>query len=198
MLSLGLTGSIATGKSTTLEAFRGLGIPVFSADAAVSELYAGDAVAPVAALFPGVVRDGAIDRVELSRQLLAAPEKLASLEATVHPLVRQRIAAFLAQSRQSGAPLAVVEIPLLFETGFDYGLDRIAVTVCSPESQRRRALARPGMTVEKLEAILARQLPQDEKRKRADYVLDTDLPVQTLVIMVEALVGELVAGETSS
>jgi dephospho-CoA kinase len=173
MLRLGLTGSIATGKSTALAAFADLGIPTFSSDAAVHELYAGEAVPLVDALFPGVGVSGTIDRAELSRRLLARPERLAELEAVVHPLVRARIARFLAEAEGSGADMAVVDIPLLYEGGHDWGLDAVVVTVVDPVEQRRRALARPGMSVEKLEAILARQMPQADKERRADYILDT-------------------------
>lgn len=173
MLRLGLTGSIATGKSTALAAFAALGLPTFSSDAAVHELYAGEAVPLVEALFPGVGASGTIDRAELSRRLLAAPERLAELEAVVHPLVRARIARFLTDAEASGADIAVVDIPLLFEGGHDWGLDAVVVTVVDAAEQRRRALARPGMTVEKLAAILARQMPQADKERRADYVLDT-------------------------
>ena len=173
MLRLGLTGSIATGKSTALAAFADQGIPTFSSDAAVHELYAGEAVQLVDALFPGVGVSGTIDRAELSRRLLARPERLAELEAVVHPLVRARIARFLAEAEGSGADMAVVDIPLLYEGGHDWGLDAVVVTVVDPVEQRRRALARPGMSVEKLEAILARQMPQADKERRADYVLDT-------------------------
>jgi len=191
MLRLGLTGSIATGKSTALSAFAQLGVPVFSSDEAVHQLYAGEAVAPVGALFPGVARDGVIDRAELSRQLLAEPEKLAQLEAIVHPLVRAKMTEFLDSARESGAKLAVVDIPLLYETGFDYGLDKVAVTWCPPAIQRERAMRRPGMTVEKLEAILARQMPQDEKKKRADYLFDTGQPVAAVRAQIAALVEKL-------
>lgn len=173
MLRLGLTGSIATGKSTALAAFAALGLPTFSSDAAVHELYAGEAVPLVEALFPGVGASGTIDRAELSRRLLAAPERLAELEAVVHPLVRARIARFLTDAEASGADIAVVDIPLLFEGGHDWGLDAVVVTVVDAAEQRRRALARPGMTVEKLAAILARQMPQADKGRRADHILDT-------------------------
>lgn len=190
MLKLGLTGSIATGKSTVLNAFGALGVPVFSSDEAVHELYAGEAVAPVGAAFPGVVRDGKVDRVALSAALVADAARLAVLEHIVHPLVRRRIADFLAEAERGGAPLAVVDIPLLFETGYDYGLDKVVVTVCDEAIQRERALRRPGMTVEKLNTILARQLPQAEKRKRADIVFDTSGPVEDTKVKVRALVEE--------
>jgi dephospho-CoA kinase len=173
MLKLGLTGSIASGKSSVLRIFAELGVPVFSSDDVVHELYRSEAVAPIEALFPGTVQNGEVDRAELSRRLLGAPDKLEALEAIVHPLVRARIARFLDEAAATGARLAVVDIPLLFETGYPYGLDRVAVTVAPDTILRERALARPGMTVEKLDAVLARQLPQAEKRKRADYILDT-------------------------
>lgn len=196
MRRLGLTGSIATGKSTTLRAFADLGIPVFSADEAVHELYGGEAVAPVSAVFPGVAPNGFVDRSELSRQLLLHPEKLRSLEAVVHPLVRRRVAEFFRRAEASGAPLAVVDIPLLFENGVDWGLDAVAVTVVDEAEQRRRVLARPGMTVEKLEAILARQMPQDEKRQRADYVFDTSRSIEATREAVTRVVAELTRDTT--
>ena len=197
MLRLGLTGSIATGKSTALAAFADQGIPTFSSDAAVHELYAGEAVQLVDALFPGVGVSGTIDRAELSRRLLARPERLAELEAVVHPLVRARIARFLAEAEGSGADMAVVDIPLLYEGGHDWGLDAVVVTIVDPAEQRRRALARPGMTVEKLEAILARQMPQADKERRADYILDTGNPIAQTQRDVADLVKRLRAKKVS-
>lgn len=173
MLKLGLTGSIATGKSTVLAALAELGLPTFSSDEAVHELYRGAAVAPVEAAFPGVAVDGVIDREKLSRQLVGHPARLQQLEAIVHPLVRARIREFLEHAAAAGEPMAVVDIPLLFENGVEWGLDAIIVTIVNEAEQRRRALARPGMTVEKLDAILARQMPQAEKVKRATYIIDT-------------------------
>lgn len=191
-MKLGLTGSIATGKSTVLAAFADLGVPVFSADEAVHALYRGGAaVAPVAAAFPGVVKSNVIDRAELSRRIVADPGAIRRLEAIVHPLVRREIARFLHEAEAGGAALAVVDIPLLFENGVDYGLDAVAVTFCDPQEQRRRALARPGMTVEKLETILARQMPQAEKVARADYVFDTGTSVAATRQAVAALVAAL-------
>ncbi len=191
MLKVGLTGSIATGKSTALAAFADLGIPTFSSDTAVHELYSGEAVAPIEALFPGVSKNGSIDRTELSRRLVADPSLLPELEAIVHPLVRRRINRFLDAVAASGADIAVVDIPLLFENGVDWGFDAVLVTVVDAAEQRRRALARPGMSVEKLEAILARQLPQAEKVKRADYVLDTSSPISVTKAEVARLVEHL-------
>jgi dephospho-CoA kinase len=191
MWKLGLTGSIASGKSTALREFAALGVPTFSSDDAVHELYRGEAVPVVEALFPGVSHSGQIDRAELAKRIVADPQRLKDLEAAVHPLVRARIAKFLADAEAAGARLAVVDIPLLFETGHDYGLDRVATTFAPDEEIRTRALARPGMTVEKLDAILARQMPQDEKRKRADFVLSTTGPMRKLKAVVKALVEAL-------
>lgn len=192
MKVLGLTGSIATGKSTALTAFAALGIPVFSSDEAVHDLYQGGAaVEPIETLFAGVSDGGTVDRAELARRLVANPEQLRALEAIVHPLVRQRIRQFLAAAASAGAELAVLDIPLLFESGHDYGLDAVAVTKVTPEEQRRRALARPGMTVEKLETILARQLPQAEKIKRADYVIDTSGTIAESAAQAAAIAAAL-------
>jgi dephospho-CoA kinase len=191
MWKLGLTGSIATGKSTVLRMFEEMGVPTFSSDAAVHELYRGAAVAPVEALFPGVTSNGAIDREALSKRVLGQPDKLKALESIVHPLVRARIAQFLREAESTGAKLALVDIPLLYEGGHDYGLDRVAVTAAEPETYKKRALARPGMTVEKLEAILARQMPQDEKMKRADYVIYTEKSLAETRAAVKAIVDVL-------
>lgn len=192
MFRLGLTGSIATGKSTALKGFAELGAATFSADDAVHRLYGGGAaVGPVGAAFPGVVRDGAVDRALLAEKLVAAPGRIAELEAIVHPLVRDEMARFAAEAERDGAELAVFDIPLLYETGFDHGLDAVAVTVCAEAEQRRRALARPGMTVEKFEAILARQLPQGEKRRRADFVIETDGPVAATKARIAEIAAEL-------
>ena len=191
MLKLGLTGSIATGKSTVLKAFADLGVPTFSSDEAVHELYRGAAEAPVEAAFPGVSVDGAIDRDKLSRQLIGHPQRLRQLEAIVHPLVRTRIRSFLSEAAARGETMAVVDIPLLFENGVDWGLDAIIVTVVDEAEQRRRALARPGMTVEKLDAILARQLPQAEKVKRATYIIDTSDTIDATRERVAELVQRL-------
>ncbi len=172
-IKLGLTGSIATGKSTVLAAFSDLGVPVFSSDDYVHELYRGAAVGPVEAAFPGVTVDGVIDRQKLGAQVIGNPGRLEELEAIVHPLVRAGIRKFLVDAETNAAPLAVVDIPLLYENAVDWGLDGVVVTTVAEPEQRRRALARPGMTVDKLEAILARQIPQAEKIRRADYVFDT-------------------------
>ena len=192
MFTLGLTGSIASGKSTVAQMFAELGVPVFSSDAAVHELYRGDAVAPIEAAFPGTTHNGEVDRTALSR-VLKDPAQLKALEGIVHPLVRARVGAFVAEAEASGAALAVVDIPLLFESAHDYGLDGVAVAAASDATIRERALARPGMSVEKLDAILARQMPQAEKKRRADYIIDTDRPIAETRADVEALVKRLTA-----
>jgi dephospho-CoA kinase len=191
MWRIGITGSIATGKSTLLAAFADQGVPVLSADQAVAELYSGEAVAPLEALFPGITRDGAIDRTELSKRLGADPSGFQRLEAIVHPMVRDRIARFLDTAEQEGHDLAVVEVPLLFESGHDYGFDAIAVTFVDAAIQRQRVMARPGMTVEKMESLLARQMPQAEKKKRATWTFDTALLPETIEAQVAQLVAEL-------
>ncbi|HEV7319681.1 MAG TPA: dephospho-CoA kinase [Ensifer sp.] len=193
MIVVGLTGSIAMGKSTAAQMFRDLGVPVNDADEVVHDLYRGEAVAPVEAAFPGVTKDGTVDRAELSRQLMKTPERLPELEAIVHPLVRQAEQAFLARNKAAGAPFVVLDIPLLFETGADSRVDRIAVVTCSAELQRERALKRPGMTEEKLAMILARQVPDSEKRKRADYIIDTSDSFDITRAQVKSIVDKLVA-----
>jgi dephospho-CoA kinase len=191
MWRIGMTGSIATGKSTVLKAFADLGVPVFSADQAVAELYQGEAAAPVEALFPGVTTGGRIDKALLSQRLAADPTGFKRLEAVVHPLVRARIARFMDEAEAAGHALAVVEVPLLFESGYDYGFDAIGVTWVDEAIQRQRALARPGMSGEKLDTILARQLPQAEKKARATYLFDTGMPIKQTVAMVAALVASI-------
>ena len=188
---LGLTGSIATGKSTVLKAFAELGVPVFSSDDYVHELYRGAAVAPIEAAFPGVTAGGLVDRQRLSAHVVGHPERIRQLEAIVHPLVRAGIRQFLADAGAEGQPLAVVEVPLLFENGVDWGFDGVIVTTVNEAEQRRRALARPGMTVEKFDAILARQMPQAEKIKRATYILDTSDTIEATRESVRRLVERL-------
>jgi dephospho-CoA kinase len=194
MLKLGLTGSIAAGKSTVLKTFAEEGLPTFSSDDAVHALYRGAAVAPVEAAFPGVVKVGEIDRAALSAILVAHPQRLKDLEAIVHPLVRAEIVRFLATAEATGADMAVVDIPLLFERGIDWGFDKVLVVAVDPATQRTRALARPGMTVEKLDAILARQLPQAEKLRRADHVIWTDGALEDTRRQVLDLIHTLRAG----
>lgn len=188
---LGLTGSIGMGKSTTAAMFADLGHPVWDADEAVHRLYApgGAAVAPVAAAFPDALRDGGIDRSALMTALAADPTALPRLEAIVHPLVAADRADFIADHRN--APLIVLDIPLLFESRDPPQLDGIAVVSADAAMQRARVLARPGMTAEMLEMILARQLPDAKKRARADWVIPTD-SLKGARAAVTAIVKEIV------
>jgi dephospho-CoA kinase len=175
VIVVGLTGSIGMGKSTTLAAFAHLGVPVWDADAAVHRLYGpgGAGVEPVRALAPQAAGPEGVDRTKLRAATLAEPSLLKRIEAAIHPLVAADRDAFLAEARAGGAPLAVCDIPLLYETGADSWLDKVVVVSASAEIQRARVLARPGMTAEAYEAILARQTPDAEKCARADYVIDT-------------------------
>lgn len=175
MLILGLTGSIGMGKSTTAAMFEAEGVPVYDSDAAVHALYAagGGAVAPVEAAFPGVLTDGAIDRAKLSAKVVGNPEALAKLEAIVHPLVGADRIGFFQKAQAEGRDIVVLDVPLLFETGGEKSVHKVVVVSAPPEAQRARVLARPEMTPEKFEAILARQTPDAEKRARADFVIDT-------------------------
>jgi dephospho-CoA kinase len=193
VIRLGLTGAIASGKSTVLAEFAARGIPTFSSDAAVHELYEGEALPVVEQLFPGVTTNGRVDRNELSRRLVLHPEKLRALEAVVHPLVRARLRSFLKDAEARGARLAVADVPLLYETGFDHGFDAVAVTAAPDAMISQRALARPGMSVEKLAAILARQMPQAEKRRRADYMIDTSGSLEETRATVARIIAELVS-----
>jgi dephospho-CoA kinase len=173
MIVIGLTGSIGMGKSTTAAMFAAEGIPVNDADAVVHDLYRSDAVEPVGAAFPGSVRDGIVDRAELGRQLALRTDGFRRLEAIVHPLVRAREKQFLEMQTAAGADLVLLDIPLLFETGGEKRVDTVVVVTCDPQIQRQRVLARPGMTEEKFRLILDRQVPDQEKRSRADFIIDT-------------------------
>ena len=188
---LGLTGSIGMGKSTTAQIFRDEGIAVWDADAAVHRLYerGGAAVAPVGAAFPEEVLDGAISREALKKIIAADPSALGRLEKIVHPLVAQDRAAFIAANP---APIVVVDIPLLYETGAEAWLDSVLVVSVSPEAQRARVLARPGMTEAQFQAILSRQMPDEEKRRRADHVIETTT-LDDARAKVRALIDELKA-----
>jgi dephospho-CoA kinase len=175
MIVVGLTGSIGMGKTTVARMFAEEGAPCFDSDAAVHALYApgGAAVAPVGAAFPGVVREGGIDREALSARVVGDADALRHLESLVHPLVRQAQTEFMLQQRKAGAGVVVLDIPLLFESGGAASVDKIVVVSAPPEVQRARVLGRPGMTEEKFANILARQTPDSEKRARADFVIDT-------------------------
>jgi dephospho-CoA kinase len=173
MIILGLTGSIGMGKSTTAKLFAEAGVPVYDADAAVHRLYEGEAAASIEAAFPGTTVDGKVDRNKLSAQVVHDQEAIKRLEQVVHPMLGASRQKFLADAERSGAPVAVVDVPLLFETGGEKRVDAVVVVTTTPEIQRQRILARDNMTGEKLDAILARQLPDAEKRKRADFIVDT-------------------------
>lgn len=173
MMILGLTGSIGMGKSTTAKLFADAGVPVYDADATVHRLYEGEAAGAIEAAFPGTTAGGKVDRAQLSARVVHDPEAIKRLEAVVHPMLRAHHQEFLESAERSGAPVAVVDVPLLFETGGEARVDAVVVVTTSPEVQRRRILARDNMTDEKLDAILARQMPDAEKRKRADFVVDT-------------------------
>lgn len=196
MIVLGLTGSIGTGKSTTAAMFHDLGIPVHDADMTVHDLYRGEAVAPVAARFPEALKDGAIDRKALSAVLAQSPDRFRELEAIIHPLVRARETAFLNAERQNGSPLVLLDIPLLFETAGEARVDRVAVVSCDADVQRRRVLARPGMTQEKFDLILSRQMPDGEKRRRADFVIDTGRGVEAAREQVKEIIAKLTGRES--
>jgi dephospho-CoA kinase len=173
MLVIGLTGSIGMGKSAAAAHFRARGVPVCDADAEVHRLYEGEAVPAIAAAFPGAVREGKVDRALLAQEVAGSPQKLKQLETIVHPMVVKAELDFLRAQEKRGAALAVLEIPLLFETDARSRVD-VSVVVSAPEEvQRARVLARPGMAPAKLEALLKRQLSDAEKRARADYVVDT-------------------------
>ncbi|MGV8937633.1 MAG: dephospho-CoA kinase [Allorhizobium sp.] len=191
MILIGLTGSIGMGKSTTAAMFAELGIPVNDADQVVHELYRGGAVAPIAAIFPDAVIDGVVDRAALSRNLAKNPDNFRRLEAIVHPLVRQREKQFIEAQRASGASMVVLDIPLLFETGSQDRVDTIVVVSCNADLQRTRVLERRGMTVEKFEMILTRQVPDAEKRMRADFVVDTGQGIEIARTQVADIVATL-------
>lgn len=174
---LGLTGSIGMGKSVTAQMFRDEGVPVHDSDAAVHALYRGEAVPLIEAAFPGSTKDGVVDREALGRQVIgddaARSAAMKRLEAIVHPLVRQAETQFLQQAAASGAELVLLDIPLLFETGGETRCDAVVVVSASPEIQRQRVLSRPGMTEKKFAQILARQMPDAEKRARAHFLVDS-------------------------
>jgi dephospho-CoA kinase len=173
MLVIGLTGSIGMGKTATASFFAQAGVPVHDADATVHRLYEGAAAPAIEAAFPGTTSGGKVDRVKLAARVLGDKAALRQLEAIVHPLVREAEMKFLAEAERKGAPVAVLDIPLLFETGGHERVDAV-VTVSAPaEVQRARLLERPGLTEEKLEALIANQLPDAEKRRRADFVVDS-------------------------
>lgn len=195
MIILGLTGSIAMGKTTCGRLFEHLGAPVHEADAAVHRLIGpgGAAAEPVEAAFPGVTRNGAVDRAELGRRVFGDAPALARLESILHPLVRADAEAFLERCRRQGRILVVLNIPLLFETGSEGRCDAVAVVSAPPFIQRQRVLARPGMTPERLAAVLARQMPDAEKRRRADYIIPSGLGKALTFRVIKAIVTDLIS-----
>ena len=191
MLVIGLTGSIGMGKSTAAAQFIARGVAVFDADADVHRLYEGPVAAEVEAAFPGTTAGGKVDRAKLSAALVAAPDRFNDLEAIVHPHVRARERAFLNHQAARGAAMAVLDIPLLFEGGHAQAVDVAVVVSASAVAQRARVLARPGMTAGKLDALLRRQLPDAEKRRRADFVVDTNGTIEACNIQVDAILDKL-------
>lgn len=197
MLVVGLTGSIAMGKSETANMFRRLGFPVFDADTAVHRLYGagGKAVVPLKTRFPSAVVDGAVDRRKLSELVISEPETLGAVEAIVHPLVREAESHFLESQRKAGKRLCVLDIPLLYESGRHAEMDAVVVASAPGGVQRERALKRPGMTAEKFDSILARQMPDSEKRRLADYIVRTDRGLEEAFERVREIVDDLLARE---
>jgi dephospho-CoA kinase len=193
MKLIGLTGSIGMGKSTTAAMFREAGIPVYDADAEVHAAYdvGGAAVEPVGAAFPGVVKDGRVDREELRKRVLGNPEALGRLNAIVHPIVGQARVAVFERAKAAGADMVILDVPLIYETGGEKNMHKVIVVSAPVEVQRERVLAREGMTPERLDAILAQQVPDAEKRARADYVVDTGKGLEAAREQVRAIIADL-------
>ena len=191
MLIVGLTGSLGMGKTTAAAHLRARGLPVFDADAEVHRLYATSAARLIEAAFPGTTRDGRVDRGKLADALIAEPTRFAELEAIVHPLVRASERAFVNDEAARGTAIAVLEIPLLFETGADKKVDATIVVSAPAEMQRRRLLLREGLDEEKIKSLLARQMPDGEKRERADFVVDTGRSVEASNAELDAIIAEL-------
>jgi len=192
MVILGLTGSIGMGKSTTAKLFAEAGVPVYDADATVHMLYEGQAAPAIEAAFPGATVDGKVDRNRLSARVVHDPAAIKRLEAIVHPMLGASRQKFLHDAEQSGAPVVVVDVPLLFETGGENRVDAVVVVTTTPEIQRQRILERPNMTEEKLDAILARQMPDAEKRKRANFVVDTSYGLDPVRARIRDILDEAV------
>jgi dephospho-CoA kinase len=192
MLLLGLTGSIGMGKSTTAKLFAEAGVPVYDADATVHMLYEGEAVPAIEAAFPGTTADGKVDRNKLSARVVHDPAAMKQLEQIVHPMLGASRQKFLDDAERSGAPVAVVDVPLLFETGGEKRVDAVVVVTTTPEIQHQRILARDNRTGEKLDAILARQLPDAEKRRRADFVVDTSHGLDPVRARIQDILAEAV------
>lgn len=194
MLIIGLTGSIAMGKSTVARLFQEGGLPVISADQIVHDLYENAAVAnEIEALFKGSTANGRVDRAALMQRLDGKAENFKKLEALIHPLVRAEEWAFIKTQKQSGTPLIIIEIPLLFETGAEQLMDKVVLASASAADQKSRALSRPGMTEEKLAIILAKQMPDEEKRQKADIIINTSLSLEETAREVKAAITSLTA-----
>lgn len=193
MLIVGLTGSIGMGKSETAKMFRALGVPVYDADAAVHKIYApgGLAVAPLEAAFPGVTGAGGVDREALAQRVLGDAKALKKLESIVHPLVRLQQLEFLQQAAQAGSEIVVIDVPLLYETGGESQVDCVVVVSAPYETQRQRVLARPGQSEEKFQAILSKQISDEEKRRRADFVIGTDQGLEAAMQQVREILPRL-------
>jgi dephospho-CoA kinase len=193
MLVIGLTGSIGMGKSTVAEMFRKLGTPVYDADAEIHKLYmeGGAAVEPIRKQFPEAVENNRVVRAKLSKLVVGKEEEIRKLEAITHPLLGKGRADFFASAEKAGHRIVVLDVPLIFETGGDRNFDKIVVVSAPKDVQRERVLAREDMTEEKFEAILARQTPDAEKRKRADYVINTNCPQEATLEQVRALLKDL-------
>lgn len=194
MIVLGLTGSIGMGKTTTAQMFLQEGVPVHDADATVHRLYEGEAASEIEALFPGTVVGGKVDRERLAKKVMNNPQALRKLERLIHPLVRRDAEQFLQDHRKKNTPLVVLDIPLLFETGDTERVDKILVVTAPEDVQRERVLARPGMSEEKFKSILARQVPDAEKRRRADYLIDTSQGMDSARAAVRQLIRQLTNG----
>jgi len=192
MLILGLTGSIGMGKSTTAKLFAEAGVPVYDADAAVHQIYEGEAAPAIEAAFPGTTVEGKVDRARLSAKVVHDPAAMKQLEQIVHPMLGASRQQFFADAEAAGAPVVVVDVPLLFETGGEKRVDAVVVVTTTPEIQRERVLARGTMDDAKLDAILARQLPDAEKRKRADFVVDTSHGLDPVRERIRDILAEVV------
>lgn len=192
MRILGLTGSIGMGKSTTAKLFAEAGVPVYDADAAVHQLYEGEAAPAIEAAFPGTTANGKVDRPKLSARVVHDPAAIKQLEQIVHPMLGASRQKFFADAEAARAPVVVLDIPLLFETGGEKRVDAVVVVSTSPELQRERVLARGTMDEAKLEAIIAKQMPDAEKRKRADFVVDTSHGLEPVRAQIAHILGEVV------
>ena len=191
MRILGLTGSIGMGKSTTAKLFAEAGVPVYDADAAVHEIYEGEAAPAIEAAFPGTTVDGKVDRARLSAKVVHDPAAMKQLEQIVHPMLGASRQKFFQDAEATGAPVVVVDVPLLFETGGEKRVDAVVVVTTTPEIQRERVLARGTMDDAKLDAILARQLPDAEKRKRADFIVDTSSGLDPVRERIRDILAEI-------